>query len=314
MRRQIVTIIGIVLLAGAIIGPLAYASATVGETPPHSSTDANASVTTVKAAAPLGLTGNATGVQTQQPGYGYVAIGDSIAAGAGLPALAGATSEDELCDRSSQAYPYRIAEQLQVPITHAACSGAKVDEGIYGQQTIADTKIPRQLDVAFSQGKPEVMTVTVGANDVRWTQFVRQCYVTRCGFAVDDARMKLYRADLRVELTRMLAEIQVKSHGSPPQVYLGGYYSPVASTECISGDRITSAEVDWINRQTANLNQAIRSVAPLFSFAHYVPVDFTNHEICAVDPWVQGMDTEAPIHPTANGQTAIAEAFLQVMR
>jgi lysophospholipase L1-like esterase len=240
-------------------------------------------------------------------------MGDSVAAGAGLPAMANASTQDELCDRSSQAYPYIIADHLQTPVTHTACSGAKIDEGIYGDQVRGGVRIPDQMSAAFAAGTPEIMTVTIGANDVRWTQFIRQCYVTRCGLAVDNARMKVYRADLRLELTRMLTQINVNSQGNPPQVYIGGYYSPLASTECIDSNRITAPEAEWVNVQTTNLNQAIRSVVPLFDFAQYVPVDFTGHELCSSEPWVQGLEAEAPIHPTNAGQSAIAESFLSSM-
>jgi lysophospholipase L1-like esterase len=240
-------------------------------------------------------------------------MGDSVAAGAGLSPLTGATTTDELCDRSSQAYPYIIAERLQSSVIHTACTGAKTDEGIYGDQVRSGTRIPAQMNAAFAEGTPEIITVTIGANDVRWTQFIRQCYVTRCGLAVDNARMKLYRTDLRLELTRMLTQMRIDSQGTPPRVYIGGYYSPLASTDCISGDRITTVEAEWMNLQTENLNQAIRSVIPLFDFAEFVPVDFNGHELCASEPWVQSLDAEAPIHPTAAGQAAIAESFLAVM-
>jgi lysophospholipase L1-like esterase len=240
----------------------------------------------------------------------YVAMGDSVAAGAGLPPLAGATSQDELCDRSSEAYPYLIADSLQTTVVQLSCSGAKVDEGIYGTQVRSGVRVPAQLPIAFSNGTPDLMTFTIGANDIRWTQFIRQCYITRCGFAVDSARTKIYRADLRIELTRMLNQINSRSAGNPPRVLISGYYSPIASTECLPSNRITTAESAWLSDQTVRMNQAINSVIPLFSFAEFVPLDFTGHELCSADPWVQGLEAAAPIHPTADGQAAIAQSFL----
>lgn len=308
MRRHILSFIGVVLLVGVIVGPLVHASATADGALQQSSLGAMATqATTATARQTTPVTGN------PQTGYSYVAMGDSVAAGAGLPELANATTRDELCDRSSQAYPYIIAERLEVPVVHTACSGAKTDEGIYGDQIRRGVRVPAQMSAAFAEGAPEIMTVTIGANDVRWTQFVRQCYAARCGLAVDNARAKVYRADLRIELTRMLTQINIDSQGSPPQVYISGYYSPLASTECITENRITTSEAEWMDLQTANLNQAIRSVIPLFDFAQYVPVDFSGHEVCSSEPWVQGLEAEAPIHPTAAGQAAIAESFLGAM-
>lgn len=313
MRRHILSFIGVVLLAGVIVGPLVHASATADGTLQQSSLGAMATqATTTPTRQTTPVTGDAPA--NPQTGYSYVAMGDSVAAGAGLPELANATTRDELCDRSLQAYPYIIAERLEVPVVHTACSGAKTDEGIYGDQIRRGVRVPAQMTAAFAEGAPELMTVTIGANDVRWTQFVRQCYVTRCGLAVDNARMKVYRADLRIELTRMLTQISANSQGSPPQVFISGYYSPIADTTCIASDRITAPEAEWLDLQTANLNQAIRSVIPLFDFAVYVPVDFTGHELCSSEPWVQGLEAEAPIHPTSAGQAAIAESFLGIMR
>jgi lysophospholipase L1-like esterase len=199
-------------------------------------------------------------------------------------------------------------------VTQLACSGAKLDEGIYGVQSRAGRRIPAQLPAAFNGGTPRIITATIGANDVRWNQFIRQCYTVRCGFAVDDARMKVYRADLRIELFRMLNQIETRSAGNPPRVLLSGYYSPLASTDCLATNRITTAEVDWLSTQTANLNQAIQSVIPLSTFAEYVPLDFTGHELCSVEPWVQDLDAAAPVHPTSAGQAAIAQSFISALQ
>lgn len=309
MRRYILSFIGIVMLAGVLTAPMVHSSASV--------TGGTLEPGTGSAAATSGRTQpTRPTTRTPQPiqsGAMYVAMGDSVAAGAGLSPLAGATPEDETCDRSSEAYPYLVAERLQTSVVHLACSGAKVDEGIYGTQARGGIRLPAQLPNAFTNGKPELMTITIGANDIRWNQFIRQCYVTRCGFAVDSARTKIYRADLRIELTQMLNQINTRSSGDPPRVLISGYYSPIASTECLAANRFTTAEVTWLNDQTARMNQAITSVIPLFSFAEFVPIDFTGHEVCSADPWVQGLEEAVPIHPTADGQAVIAESFLGVI-
>ncbi len=240
----------------------------------------------------------------------YVALGDSVAAGAGLPLFSNATAEDVLCKRSYQAYAYQIAARLNTSVTQLSCSGAKVDEGIYGIQNRSGTNIAPQLTTAFQNGTPDLMTVTIGANDARWTQFIRDCYVFRCGSKFDDVRAKVYRADLRIELYRMLYQINQMSGDQSPQVFLSGYYAPFSSQDCADSDRITLAERAWLNDQTVRLNQAIKSVVPYFSFAKYVPVNFSGHELCSSAPWIQGKVGVAPFHPTATGQTAIAQSFL----
>jgi hypothetical protein len=40
---------------------------------------------------------------------------------------------------------------------------------------------------------------------------------------------------------------------------------------------------------------------------------FTGHELCTADPYVQGPDDRAPLHPTVTGELAIALADQQVL-
>lgn len=240
----------------------------------------------------------------------YFALGDSVAAGAGLPVIAGATNEDTICGRSTQAYPYKVAAGLGTSVTHLACSGAKVDEGIYGYQTRGGSNVAPQLDRAFQAGTPDLITMTIGANDARWSQFIRSCYVWTCDTNSQSVLAKVYRADLRIELAYMLSKVQRLSGGNPPEVLLSGYFAPFSNLDCVETDRITSSEQIWLKKQANALNQAIQSVVPYYPFAQYVPIDFTGHELCSADSWVQGPNDLAPFHPTAEGQAAIADAFL----
>lgn len=243
----------------------------------------------------------------------YVALGDSVAAGAGLP-LASSEREDTLCARSSQAYPYEVAAQLGTSVTQLACSGAKVDEGIYGKQSVSGPNLEPQLDRAFANGTPDLITVTIGANDARWAQFVRDCYTWRCGSDWDDARAAAYLTDLSIELNWMLTKINTLSDGQPPKVVLTGYFNPVAANQtCSDLDGITQKEVAWLTEQHQALNEVIEYTAGWYHYAQYVPVDFSGHELCSSDPWVQGRADVAPIHPTAQGQRAIADAIVNAL-
>lgn len=243
----------------------------------------------------------------------YVSMGDSVAAGAGLGTDSTASSEDITCDRSSQAYPHLIAASIGTSVNQLACSGAKVDEGIYDEQERDGLEITPQLDRAFSSGTPDIITMTIGANDARWVQFLRQCQITTCGTSFDNARAKAYRADLRIELYWTLYNIEYMSAGDPPTVLLNGYYAPFNDTICTGTERITAAERSWINARTADLNQAIYSVTQWFPNSQFVPIDFTDHELCSDSPWIQGLDDTAPFHPNATGQSFIAETNLRAL-
>jgi lysophospholipase L1-like esterase len=233
----------------------------------------------------------------------YVALGDSVASGAGLGGNLNAT-----CDRSSSAYPTLLASKLGTTVTNLACSGAKVDEGIYGNQKRDASTITPQLEAAFAGGTPDLITLTIGANDVRWANYLRDCYVFECGSALDKARAVVYRADLRYELSKALTIIQQRSNGTPPTVLVNGYYSPFSRTACSATEKITLKERLWINEQKGYLNDSLRTVTRSFSFAKYVPVDFGSHKVCSSNTWLQGPNATAPFHPNAAGQQAIANS------
>ena len=238
----------------------------------------------------------------------YVALGDSVAAGAGLP------TTDAICARSPQAYPNQIAASLGTSVTSLACSGAKIDEGLYGPQVRGGTTLTPQIDQALSTSTPDLMTITIGANDARWIEFMTKCYISTCGSTFDSAAAKVLRVDLRGELSAALYRIKnLSTSGVPPKVLISGYYNPLSNAQCLGEGRVTLKELSWIRNQTNSLNQAIRSVTPYFKNVTYVPISVTGHELCSKDPWVQGITAAAPLHPTAAGQAAIAQSFVKVI-
>jgi len=257
----------------------------------------------------VGLNATNAGAAVKLPAHPtYVALGDSVAAGAGLP------TADAICARSPQAYPNQIAASLGASVTSLACSGAKVDEGLYGSQARAGTILTPQIDQALSMSTPDLMTITIGANDARWIEFMTKCYVSTCGSTFDSAAAKVLRVDLRGELSAALYRIKnLSTSGVPPKVLISGYYNPLSNAQCLGEGRVTLNELSWIRNQTNSLNQAIRSVTPYFKNVTYVPISITGHELCSKDPWVQGIAAAAPLHPTAAGQAAIAQSFVKVI-
>lgn len=240
----------------------------------------------------------------------YVALGDSVASGAGLGA-----NLDVTCDRSSFAYPTLLAHSLGTTVTNLACSGAKVDEGLYGSQVRAGTTLTPQIDAAFAGGTPDLMTITIGANDVRWASFVRDCYVFECGSTFDKARAVVYRADLRFELYQALYLIHQLSGGNPPTVLVNGYYNPFSAyaLDCDATAEISRSEAKWLALQKNYLKDSLRSVTNQFGFAEFVHANFGGHKICTSDTWVQGPADAAPFHPNAAGQQALAELNLRAL-
>ena len=239
----------------------------------------------------------------------YVALGDSVAAGLGLPPASAAINS--ACGVSDMAYPGVVAASLGMPYRNIACSGATAGDLVTDQNLSGSAgEIAPQLNTAFASGTPSLITITAGANDVYWGAFLRECYVSTCGGSTDQALSSGLRAVFSAKLAYALGSIYSRSGGNPPSVILTGYYQPLSQACAQSVPAFTASEINWINSQTAALNQTIANVTSDYPFARFAPVDFSGHELCTGDSWIQGVSDAAPFHPTARGQQAIAQSVL----
>ncbi len=240
----------------------------------------------------------------------YAALGDSVAAGAGLPPSSGVP--DAQCGRSHQAYPHQVAQARGLSLVHAACSGATAGD-LFTKQRVRGPNIPAQLSTAFNQGTPQLITITAGANDVHWDDFLRACYASNCSTDTSTTAANTYLSILQWKLHYLFQDIAARSGGSPPTVVITGYYNPV-SNQCINRqDYISPEEIVWLNNMRDALNQTIRDTSARYNFARFAPVNFSGHTVCSSDPWVQGLNDPAPFHPNAAGQRAIADSVLQAL-
>ena len=107
-------------------------------------------------------------------GRTYVALGDSYAAGFGLPAPATPTrTAYPGCAQTSRDYPHHLAAQLNLRLTDATCSGATTAD-FYTPQNVAGPKPPAQLDVVKAL-QPNLVTVTIGGNDLGFASIMGTC-------------------------------------------------------------------------------------------------------------------------------------------
>lgn len=239
----------------------------------------------------------------------YAALGDSVAAGIGLPTPDNSSSNPVTCGRSPQSYAFTVASASNMTLRHGACSGATVGD-LFTKQGVKGPNITAQLDYAFAAGKPSLITITAGANDAHWDEFIRGCYASRCANSVTTGLANSYLVALQAKLYVAFTSIQSRSNGTPPPVIITGYYNPLSHDCTQYQSNITSDEIDWLSAETAALNQTIQDVSAQYNFVTFVPVDFTGHDICSGDSWIQGLADIAPFHPTATGQQAIAQAVL----
>jgi lysophospholipase L1-like esterase len=267
--------------------------------------------------ATLGFSSVASAMPIASNSNRYVALGDSVAAGYGLPSTS-TNPVDQLCGRSTEAYPYLVAATLHnTSLTQLACSSASVAAGLTGPQQVSSiVTLPSQVNQAFANGTPKVITITIGANDVGWNNVIEKCYVSQCGSTQDNQAIQALLSQLKTNLNTALSDIQqLSSHTKPPRVVVTGYYFPLSATAptCNDTEGLTPTKIDWLSSKRHELDGTIRAATSHYRLVKYASLNFKGHELCTADSWVQGLQSAGPFHPTTAGQKAIAKSIVAAL-
>jgi hypothetical protein len=75
---------------------------------------------------------------------------------------------------------------------------------------------------------------------------------------------------------------------------------------------MTAAKAMTLDARLATLNQVLAAGAKTFGFVA-VQNDYSGHELCTGQPFVQGLHDSAPMHPNTAGELAIALADQQAL-
>jgi lysophospholipase L1-like esterase len=260
-------------------------------------------------------------------------IGDSTAAGVGNAPLAEPTEADIACARSRDAYAEVLQSATGWVVENLACASATIPEGLLGSQPGRPVSPPPQVGILKNVTSLRAVIVSIGANDIGWSDFLKYCYgLSRCDDRATQ-RLILSRLDtFRLQYAQLLQ--QLSDLPATPVVIVTGYYDPF-------GDRFDCAALRDPNRPAvvpegygfapdtsdpdptamvrqkiqplrsvlAQLNEVLAQGAAAFGFAFVVP-SFEGHALCSIEPWVQGMSDAYPFHPSAAGELAIAAALL----
>jgi lysophospholipase L1-like esterase len=239
-----------------------------------------------------------------------VIIGDSTAAGAGLALAPGPLAH--ACGRSADSYAADLSAVNGWKVLNLACDGATIANGLLGPQVRGGTRLPPQLAEAERASRASVIIVSVGADDLNWAAVVRYCAAApNCNDRATEAYFQQQLASFSRDYLDLLSRLaQLPAH---PQVIINRYYNPFgASPGCLGRAGLTQANLATLTSRLATLNEVLARGAAQFRFSSPQP-DFTGHELCAPQPYVQGLGAAAPFHPTAAGQLAIALADQAVL-
>lgn len=130
---------------------------------------------TVAVALALGVASVAPGWATATGGHPtnleYVALGDSYAAGLGLPPYTNQPASG--CSQSAENYAHQVASEWELLLNDASCSGAVAANIVGTPQQTGEGTAPPQSQALNSD--TQVVTVSIGGNDLGFAAIAEYC-------------------------------------------------------------------------------------------------------------------------------------------
>lgn len=285
-----------------------------------------------------------------------ISLGDSVASGEGNPDIPGTPVwENRQCHRSASAGPAQAALAIEradpktsVTFVHLACSGASVFEGILtryrGQEPGA--WIPPQVDQMDSLvGSREIdaVTISAGANDVRFATVVTGCFLQRdCHLASTRFSMLAFFNGWLPLLpgnydALALTLRQPRYDVAPDRTYITEYYDALRDDAGAFCDQvileenrnlpiigISAAESQWASTDMmVRLNQQVAAGASRngWKFVGGMYAAFRTHGYCAVDRWIVQLteslagqrNPDGTIHPNEVGHAFYAARLVAAL-
>jgi lysophospholipase L1-like esterase len=271
---------------------------------------------------------------------GYVALGDSYAAGEGLAPFVSGTEGPGGCHRSAeQSYPTLLADSGRRRfdrLVSVACSGA-----VTADLVVARAGSTRPPQLAALDARTETVTVTIGGNDTGFGVIFGDCVYSPeptlqaalpgdgpgCETRNDtevSTRIAALSGDPAapavpgiVPLPVLLAQIDARSPRAT--IYLTGYPSMFGTrTTDVAGCRVSTvaplyvagSDAAWIRSKATELNATIRSAAAAARASgvnvRYVDVakSFRGHNLCDFKtPWLNGVVLASTAPPQLSAAT-----------
>ena len=299
--------------------------------------------------------------------HSIVQLGDSVASGEGT--LYGYTYDTTtqrwtggdldatwpgpypLCHDSPDAYGQVLANQMHARFAQFACTGSTFANGVTAPRTTNGiTYRPAQfgnwatkanINAAYDAARPDLVLVTLGADDVHFASVVRACVVNKLANSVDhaiplectaDNPGAMVQSDALSQLPTLNGNLQtlakwVNQRGAAdhkiPKVVFTNYFDPfpTGSTSCPDSSLLATAQVEYLSTLLGQLNHRIEQTITGLHLANVSVVNlssaFDGHRWCSSDPWDYGLSiinpldpasllSQAPFHPTPRGQRQIA--------
>ena len=266
-------------------------------------------------------------------GVNYIALGDSYSSGEALPPFLAGSDVDYVnkCHRSQKAYGWLIQfDNVDLtPASFLACSGAETINVLPGgyHPRVAPGE-PAQLDRPGVNTSTEMVTITVGGDDLGFAAILDECArnidCTADSFRPWGPGQSMKQAvEATVPAIRILTGLvysAIKSQSNDAPTFVLGYPRLFGTGPCTRAEVLpffSNAEQKWMDKLADKLNNAIFG-ATLDEGVHYVDVTsaFKGHGVCSnLSPWINGVwvPLTYSFHPKAAGQWAYASSLDRYM-
>lgn len=248
-------------------------------------------------------------------GSAYVALGDSYAAGPGIPL----PDPPYGCHRSTNNYPHLVAGAMSLALRDASCSGAKTEHMTASQQVFPAPNPPQfdRLDAGTS-----LVTLQIGGNDIGFGEIVARCSSpvplgTPCqDYFVVGGRDRLHERIAAVAPKVGGTVRGVRERAPSARIFVLGYPAilPDAGPGCWPVLPVTPGDVPYLRARHKQLNAVLANVSAELG-ASYVDVyaPSIGHDACQLPlfRWMEpALPTSpaAPVHPNLMGMRGMAAA------
>ncbi|SFA97344.1 GDSL-like Lipase/Acylhydrolase family protein [Amycolatopsis marina] len=248
----------------------------------------------------------------------YVALGDSYTSAPQIGPAVGPSG----CHRSENNYPHLMAAELDpAGFVDVSCGGATTAH-LTTPQDIGQEVQPPQLDALTPD--TTLVTLGIGGNDVGLVQLASECVSSEQSKSPCRDRLtaggldRLAEAIKSTETKVSAALTEIHDRAPQARVLVVGYPTvlPAPGEGCWPELPIGAPDVAYLRDALDALNTMLDEQAAAGG-AEFVDTatPTLGHDICRPQDvrWVEGLTStadSAPLHPTARGQQAMAEAVL----
>lgn len=260
------------------------------------------------------------------PAY-YVAMGDSYAAGEGVPPFNPGTdipqstrkASKNTCHRSNASWNFGLeATTPYVMEDFIACSGAKSENLLSTPQY--DTQ-PVQVDTLKQEPHaPSMVSLSIGGNDIGFHDVAVACFTdlirSNCGSAVERGMIRVESDAFKAQLTEDMKQIHMAAPVA--KIELVGYpnvmtLSPHASRVCPWLTPAAQGNVVAFVREIARVQSSTVSQMPASWNVHYINTLDTlqGHELCTSRPYVNSI-TDIIYQPSHLSAAALQDLLQEI--